>query len=137
MSDDIVARLRDLNGWVFEVPESGHHQNAGNTRAPIFVPEHKSKNGQWIPVLVETGYSDGFRYYMFNSQFLLRQAADEIERLRELSGDAGKLRKELHKARCIACDIYARRSMKNYLKRAISFSKEMGWDCFKEDSHEH
>lgn len=33
-------------------------------------------------MLTETGYSDGFRYYMFNSQFLLRQAADEIERLR-------------------------------------------------------
>lgn len=83
MSDDIVARLRDFCGWKFQVPECGHHQNKGNTRAPIFVPEHISDTGEWIPVLIETGYSDGLRYYMFSPKFMLRQAADEIERLRE------------------------------------------------------
>ena len=73
MSDDIVARLRDFCGWKFQVPECGQ----------IFVPEHISDTGEWIPVVVETGYCDGLRYFMFSPNFMLRQAADEIERLRE------------------------------------------------------
>ena len=82
MEDDIVARLRDFQTWQFRVPECGHHQNTGATAASIFVPEAKTKRG-WVPVLCETGYSDGWRRYMFNPLFMLKEAADEIERLRE------------------------------------------------------
>ena len=82
MKGDIVEQLRDFQKWIFIVPEAGHHENAGATRAPIFVPECKTVRG-WIPVMVEVAYGDGYRKYMFNPEFMLKQAADEIERLRK------------------------------------------------------
>ena len=59
-------------------------------------------------------------------------AADEIERLRELSGDAGQLRKERDEAREIACYMFARRNTVNRLTKARSYAQHMGWDCFQE-----
>lgn len=56
------------------------------------------------------------------------QAADEIERLRQLSGEAGQLRKERDEARRLWCvDIG-----ELYSSSALSLAKERGWDCFQE-----
>jgi hypothetical protein len=66
---------------------------------------------------------------------LCGKAADEIERLRELSGEAGKLRKERDEARCDACMTWAwmYRPSENAETEARKEAKRRSWDCFKED----
>ena len=55
------------------------------------------------------------------------EAADEIERLRQLSGDAGQLRKERDEARREIVE-----SMHPDLRKGYDAAR--GWDCFKEVS---
>ena len=56
----------------------------------------------------------------------IREAADEIERLR----------KERDEARHRACDLVARRCGVNRLKRKILYAQHMGWDLFKEEDEQ-
>ena len=57
----------------------------------------------------------------------LHAAADEIERLRELSGDAGKLRAERDEARREVCEWVAMMTR----QKPSTAAKQRGWDCFK------
>ena len=57
---------------------------------------------------------------------IVREAADEIERLR----------KERDEARHRACDLVARRCGVNRLKRKILYAQHMGWDLFKEEDEQ-
>lgn len=57
---------------------------------------------------------------------LLHEAADEIERLRELSGNAGQLREERDDARRELCRNYAGPGVSVWL-----IAERRGWDCFK------
>lgn len=75
---------------------------------------------------------------------LMQKAADEIERLRELSGDAGQLREERDEARREVCVRSCRvvRADRWMPTELVAFdneedvAKSRGWDCFKEVSHE-
>ena len=67
----------------------------------------------------------------------LCEAADEIERLRQLSGKAGQLREERDEARQWLCQVLAKPT--SVMGLAVpgngtkhDFAKEQGWDCFKE-----
>ena len=57
---------------------------------------------------------------------IVREAADEIERLR----------KERDEARHRACDLVSRRCGVNRLKRKILYAQHMGWDLFKEEDEQ-
>ncbi len=67
---------------------------------------------------------------------LMQKAAGEIERLRELSGDAGKLREERDQARREVCAFVSGRYRKDVVTldraAALEEAKRRGWDCFKE-----
>lgn len=60
------------------------------------------------------------------------QAADEIERLRELSGDAGKLREERDEARRLYINEMCLRDYGDTSAR-IREAKARGWNCFDGD----
>jgi len=66
------------------------------------------------------------------------EAADEIERLRELSGDSGQLRKERDEARrmwCEAAPVGNSLSVDDMDRRARTEAKRRGWDCYKENTN--
>ena len=70
----------------------------------------------------------------------IEQAADEIERLRQLSGEAGQLRKERDEARrevCVWSCRFVRADRFMPTKQSASeteedVAKRRGWDCFEE-----
>jgi hypothetical protein len=74
------------------------------------------------------------------------QAADEIERLRKLSGDAGKLREERDEARREVCELDAEmyfiyrgkpRPVVNTASRMPwDIAIERGWDCYKKEDEQ-
>lgn len=65
---------------------------------------------------------------------ILHDAADEIERLRELSGEAGRLREERDQARREVCAFVTGRYRKDCVTldrmAAITEAWQRGWDCF-------
>lgn len=68
---------------------------------------------------------------------LIIEAADEIERLRELSGDAGKLRAERDEARRAVCCGALPPEYRGWGQEAVdlalkAIAKQQGWDCYKE-----
>ena len=72
--------------------------------------------------------SDG-GYFM---RRMFADAADEIERLRELSGDAGKLREERDEARRLYINEMCLRDYGDTSAR-IREANARGWNCFDSD----
>lgn len=70
---------------------------------------------------------------------ICREAADEIERLRELSGDSGQLRKERDEARQEICLLRA--SSTNATEKVsfemIAYAASRGWDDLFADTGKH
>ncbi len=83
-------------------------------------------------------WSEGGSVY-YESVVDMREAADEIERLRELSGDSGKLREERDEARQEICLL--RSSSTNATEKVsfemIAYAASRGWDDLFADTGNH
>lgn len=74
---------------------------------------------------------DLYRDAFTRCEDLTLEAASEIERLRQLSGDAGKLREERDEARRMVCSMNETGLRMNESDKKRE-AERRGWDCFKE-----
>lgn len=163
MSDDIVARLRVLasefptvNGWMDNewknaADEIERLRNEIRQYARVraeycaawskWIDEHdKLPAAEWC-----RAYADAMPYPNPDGPDVVRMIharldsrhriiADEIERMRELSGEAGRLRDERDQARREVCAFVSGRFRKDCVTldrmAAIAEAWQRGWDCF-------